>query len=180
MTVSTESLREQFIKAGNKMMGTDSEAGARLRTTQPAQPKSTHPEASKSGQDEIPSMVSEKSFIVEGQIYDAKINSQKLQQKKHSLRGHVAKTEKKKLWADRQEVERDIEKDNLDASKQRRTLNREGHVQSLAAKSYTVERTRSVNDGRRQALVNEGISLKLDHTQGFDAAVGRTKKEEGK
>ena len=169
MTTATETLRDQFLKAGNKLGGNEQ--------SMPRVGK-THPEAPEDGRDETPSMVSEGSFITEGQIYDAKIRSQKLQQKKHELRGNIAKTGRKKLWADTEEVKRDIQKDDLDATKQRRTLNREGHTQSLAAKSYTVEQTRSRNNGKRQALLNEGVSLKLDHTGGFDAAVGRTKKED--
>lgn len=155
MTVSTETLRAAFIKAAVNSSG------------------STHPEAPEGGQDSTPSMVSEGSFITEGQIYDSKIRSQKLQQKKHELRGNIAKTERKKLWADTEEVKRDIQADDLVASKKRRELNREGHTQSLAAKSYTVEQTRSRNAGRRQALVNEGISLKVDHTGTFEAATGQ-------
>lgn len=172
MAVSTETLRKQFIEAGNKMIGSDQ--------AQTTQPKSSHPEAPKSGKDETPSIVSECSFIVEGQILDGQIRSQKIQQKKHELRGNIAKTERKKLWADTEEVKRDIQRDDLDATKQRRELNREGHTQSLAAKSYTVEQTRAVNNGRRQKLLNEGVKLNLDHTGTFDAAVGRSKKEESK
>lgn len=169
MAISTETLREQFERAGNK-----------LNENQSTKPRigKTHPEAPEDGQDTTNSIVSECSFIVEAQILDGKIRSQQLQQKKHSLRGNVAKTERKKLWADTEEVKRDIQRDDLDATKQRRTLNREGHTQSLAAKSYTVEGTRARNNGMRQKLVNEGVSLKLDHTQGFDVAVGRSKKEE--
>lgn len=158
-TTTAPSLRDQFIKQAQAMT------------------KATHPEAPQDGKDETPSIVSECSFITEGQILDGKIRSQKIQQKKHDLRGNIAKTERKKLWADTEEVKRDIQRDDLDATQQRKTLNREGHTQSLAAKSYTVEKTRSANNGRRQALLNEGIALKLDHTQGFDAAVGRTQKE---
>lgn len=169
MTV-TETLRDQFLKAGNKLEG-----------NQPTTPHvgKTHPEAPEDGKDETPSIVSECSFIVETQILDGQIRSQKVQQKKHELRGNIAKTERKKLWADTEEVKRDIQRDDLDATKQRRTLNREGHTQSLAAKSYTVEGTRARNNGMRQKLVNEGVSLKLDHTGGFDAAVGRSNKKEG-
>lgn len=165
MAISTETLREQFEKAGNKL------------NEKPRIGK-THPEAPEDGQDTTDSVVSECSFIVEAQILDGKIRSQQLQQKKHSLRGNVAKTERKKLWADTEEVKRDIQRDDLDATKQRRTLNREGHTQSLAAKSYTVEGTRARNNGMRQKLVNEGVSLKLDHTQSFDVAVGRSNKKE--
>jgi hypothetical protein len=170
MAVTTETLREQFIKAGNKMVGND-------QSTHASTPRvgKTHPEAPADGRDETPSIVSECSFIVEGQILDGQIRSQKIQQKKHELRGNIAKTERKKLWADTEEVKRDIQRDDLDATKQRRELNREGHTQSLAAKSYTVEQTRSRNNGMRQKLVNEGVTLKLDHLQGFDAAVGRKK-----
>lgn len=161
-TQEKSTLRDQFIKQAQAMT------------------KATHPEAPADGKDEIPSMVSETSFIVESQIYTAKINSQKLQQKKHELRGNIAKTERKRLWADTEEVKQDIQRNDLDATQQRKTLNQDGHVQSLAAKSYTIEKTRSTNNGRRQALLNEGIALKLDHTQGFDAAVGRKSKEETK
>lgn len=169
MAVTTETLRDQFLKAGNKLEETVSNVSRAGKT---------HPEAPADGRDETPSIVSEASFIVEGQILDGQIRSQKVQQKKHELRGQIFKTERKKLWADTEEVKRDIQRDDLDATKQRRTLNREGHTQSLAAKSYTVEQTRAVNSGRRQKLLNEGTKLSLDHLQGFDAAVGRTKKEE--
>jgi hypothetical protein len=174
MTTVTETLREQFIKAGNKMAGQEETSSSVPRVGK------THPEAPEDGKDETPSIVSECSYIVEGQILDGQIRSQKIQQKKHELRGNIAKTDRKRMWADTEEVKRDIQRDDLDASKQRRTLNREGHTQSLAAKSYAVEQTRAVNDGRRQKLLNEGVTLKLDHTQSFDAAVGRIKKEEGK
>ncbi|HEY9599049.1 MAG TPA: hypothetical protein V6D33_15395, partial [Cyanophyceae cyanobacterium] len=87
----TETLRDQFIKQAQKMAG------------------STHPEAPVDGQDTTPSIVSESSFIVEGQILDGKIRSQQLQQKKHRLRGNIAKTERTRLWADTEEVKRDIQ-----------------------------------------------------------------------
>lgn len=135
-----------------------------------------HPEAPIDGQDTIASHVSESSFIVEGQLYDAQIRSQQLQQKKHSLRGNVAKTDRKRMWADTEEVKRDIQADDLNATKQRKVLNRDGHIQSLAAKSYTVEGTRKRNDGVRQKLLNEGVTLKLDHTQDFNSAVGKETK----
>jgi len=169
MTVTTETLRDQFIKAGNKLAGNEQSTTPRVGRT--------HPEAPADGQDTTDSIVTDASFIVEGQILDGQIRSEKLKQKKHELRGNVARTERKKLWADTEEVKRDIQRDDLDATKQRRTLNRDGHTQSLAAKSYQVEQTRSTNNGRRQALVNQGIKLNVDHTAGFDAAVGRTKKE---
>jgi hypothetical protein len=136
---------------------------------------SQHPEAPEDGVDVIPSHVSESSFIVEGQLYDAQIRGQQLQQKKHSLRGNIAKTDRKRMWADTEEVKRDIQKDDLDATQQRKVLNREGHIQSLAAKSYTVESTRKVNDGRRQKLLNEGVTLKLDHTGDFNSVIGVAK-----
>lgn len=151
--MATETLRDQFIKQAQKM-------------------SNGHPEAPIDGQDTTPSIVSESSFIVEGQILDGKIRSQQLQQKKHTLRGNIAKTERKKLWADTEEVKRDIQADDLDATKKRRELNREGHTQSLAAKSYSVEGTRARNSGMRQKLLNEGVNLKIDHTGSFDSAVG--------
>lgn len=169
MTTTTETLRDQFLKAGNKLGGNEQSTMPRVGRT--------HPEAPEDGQDTTDSIVTDASFIVEGQILDGRIRSEKLKQKKHELRGNVAKTERKKLWADTEEVKRDIQRDDLDATKQRRTLNRDGHTQSLAAKSYAVEQTRSTNNGRRQALLNQGIKLNVDHTAGFDSAVGRTKKE---
>lgn len=170
MTVTTETLRDQFIKAGNKLGGNEQSTIPRIGKT--------HPEAPEDGQDTTDSIVSEASYIVEGQILDGQIRSEQLKQKKHTLRGNVAKTERKKLWADTEEVKRDIQRDDLDATKKRRDLNRDGHTQSLTAKSYSVEQTRSTNNGRRQALLNQGIKLNVDHTTGFDAAVGR-KKESG-
>lgn len=138
---------------------------------------STHPEAPQDGQDTTDSIVSESSFIVEEQILDGKIRSQKIQQKKHSLRGNIAKTERTKIWADTEEVKLDIQRDDFQATEKRRDLNRDGHVQSLAAKSYVVEGTRAVNNGKRQKLLNEGVKLDIDHTQGFESAIG--KKQEG-
>ncbi|HAJ59541.1 MAG TPA: hypothetical protein DCP31_09935 [Cyanobacteria bacterium UBA8543] len=127
------------------------------------------------GKDTTPSIMSESAFTTEGQILDGQIRSQQIQQKKHQLRGEIAKTERKSLWADTQEVKRDIQKDDLDATKQYQVLNRDSHVQNLANKSYKTELTRGRNNGLRQKLLNEGGKVNIDHTQGFSAAVGGKK-----
>jgi hypothetical protein len=159
-TTAPQTLRDVFVDAAAQQL-------------QKTYNQKTHPEAPADGKDETPSMVSEGSFITEGQIYDAQIRSQQLQQKKHTLRGNIAKTERKKLWADTEELKRDIQADDKEATAQKKVLNRDGHVQTLAGKSYKVESDRSRNNGMRQKLLNEGIKLNLDHTQGFDAAVKR-------
>lgn len=115
----------------------------------------------------IASHISESSFIVEGQLFDAQIRSQRLQQKREELRGNIYKTERKKMWADTEEIKKDIQEDDLSATRKRKILNREGHVQSLSSKSYTIEGTKKRNDGVRQKLINEGVTLKLDHTKDF-------------
>lgn len=125
--------------------------------------------------DTTPSIMSESAFTTEGQILDGQIRSQIIQQKKHTLRGNIAKTERKKLWADEQEVKRDIQKDDLDATKQMQVLNRDSHVQNLANKSYKTELTRGRNNGLRQKLLNEGGKVNIDHTGNFSAAVGGKK-----
>ncbi|MFB2970351.1 hypothetical protein ACE1CD_15365 [Aerosakkonema sp. BLCC-F183] len=81
------------------------------------------------------------------------------QERSHLIRGHVAKVESAKLWADKQEVtverrqtQLDTEKTKLETDKQRLTqaqdtlkaetamtqLNRLGHVKKLAKKAYGI------------------------------------------
>ena len=154
-------------------------AQARTRTQ-----ANTHPEAPNGEQgDEFKSgLTSEADYTVQTGLLDARIRTQKVHQKTHTLRGEIAKTERKKLWADTEEVKRDtqgvrlsIAKDDHDGAVKERAVNRDSITQRLANKSYKADIQRRQNDGLRQSILNSGSTVTTDHTQGFSGVTGGAK-----
>jgi hypothetical protein len=127
-------------------------------------------------------MTSEADYTVQSTILDSKIRTQKLHQKTHQLRGETAKTERKKLWADTEEVKTktqgvrlEIAQDNYQGTVKEREINRDSITQRLANKSYKADIQRRQNDGLRQSILNSGATVKVDHTGGFDGVTGGSK-----
>ena len=143
--------------------------------------RSTHPEAPEGEKgDEFKSgLTSEADYTVQAGLLDAGIRTQKLHQKTHQLRGETAKAERKKIWADTEEIKRDtqgvkkgIAQDNYAGAVKERTVNQDSITQRLANKSYKTDITRRQNDGLRQSILNSGSTVTTDHTQGFSGVTG--------
>lgn len=142
--------------------------------------KAQHPEAPNGEQgDELKSgMTSEADYTVQVGLLDSRIRTQKVYQKTHQLRGETAKAERKKLWADTEEIKRDtqgvkkgIAQDDYQGAIKEREVNQESITQRLANKSYKTDITRRQNDGLRQSILNSGSTVTTDHTQKFQGAI---------
>jgi len=146
--------------------------------------RQTHPEApnGEKGDEFKSGLTSEADYTVQSGLLNAQIRTQKLHQQTHQLRGEKAKAERKKLWADTEEVKAKtqeivlgIEQDNFAGVTKERVVNQDSIAQRLANKQYKTDITRRRNDGLRQSILNSGSTATIDHTTGFSGVTGGSK-----